>query len=395
MSKTSRILKQLKSTANTSITKNNMILPNNSGDHQRGIKRNNPVNDYDLMNKSYFDSNTYWKVESSVLQPKTTQDFLVKSDGGNIIQVDVSDNNLGFGAIPTTSTFFYVGANKTFNNIANFRGMQAIFNVTGTDTTTKAAFNFESRLKTDSGSIVSGNWGMTALSRFENNADCASSMAYRARGRNLSGGTIGSHYNYYSISTENSGGGTIDNAYGLYIESETAATNNWAIKTNAGQVEFGDDTFWTGSGSGLPYAEIYATDNSTQTTITVAGTAVQVTIFDTNGESNLATPDHTNDHITIVKAGRYMINVSATVNSIAGAASRFEISVQKNNGASEIIPHMNRNLTGGAGESGVISMSGIASLAANDTIEVWIENETNTQNYIVEDISLSLFQLGG
>ena len=52
-----------------------------------------------------------------------------------------------------------------------------------------------------------------------------------------------------------------------------------------------------------------------------------------------------------------------------------------------------RNLAGGASESGVISMSGLASLSASDTIEVWIENETNTQNYVVEDISLSVVRL--
>jgi hypothetical protein len=38
-------------------------------------------------------------------------------------------------------------------------------------------------------------------------------------------------------------------------------------------------------------------------------------------------------------------------------------------------------------------MSGIVTLAASDTVEVWIENETNTQNYIVEDIDLSVMRL--
>ena len=89
------------------------------------------------------------------------------------------------------------------------------------------------------------------------------------------------------------------------------------------------------------------------------------------------------------------ISVSATINSVAGAASRFEISVQKNNGASIIIPHADRNVGGGGAESGVISMNGIADLALNDTIEVWIENETNTQNYIVEDIGINVIQVGG
>lgn len=162
-----------------------------------------------------------------------------------------------------------------------------------------------------------------------------------------------------------------------------------------GVVEFGDDLNFVGAGSGLPYGEICAVTNAVETAITVAGTAVQVTIFDTNGPSNNTTPDHTNDHITIIKPGVYLINVSATVNSDAGLGSKFEITCKKNDGASDIIPHMDRNMAGGGGEAAVISMSGLATLARFDTIEIWIENETNDANYLVEDISLSVLHIGG
>ena len=142
------------------------------------------------------------------------------------------------------------------------------------------------------------------------------------------------------------------------------------------------------------YGEISAVGNTTETAITVGGTAVQVTIFDTNGPSNDTTPDHTSDDITISFTGDYFIAVSATVNSLVGLASKFEMSVQKNNGFVDVgALHCDRNIAGGGGVAGVISMSGIATLTAGDTIEVWIENETNTANYIVEDITLSLFRL--
>lgn len=36
----------------------NFVLPNNSGDHVKSIKRNDPVNDYDLVNKKYVDDAT-------------------------------------------------------------------------------------------------------------------------------------------------------------------------------------------------------------------------------------------------------------------------------------------------------------------------------------------------
>jgi hypothetical protein len=142
------------------------------------------------------------------------------------------------------------------------------------------------------------------------------------------------------------------------------------------------------------YAGISVIDNTTATVISSAGTAVQVTVFDTNDPSQGATPDHTNDHITIAATGDYHIIVAASVNSIAGASSRFEMTVQKNNGASVVGPmHVDRNISGGGGNTGSVGMSGIATLTAADTLEVWIENETNTQNYIVENITLSIIRL--
>lgn len=184
----------------------------------------------------------------------------------------------------------------------------------------------------------------------------------------------------------------------LYVTRDAFVNNDLDVSidlTVGGDTTLsGDLNFGAGSG-GLTYGEISAISNAVPTTIAVAGTSVQVTIFDTDGPSNGTSPDHTNDHIIISKAGHYFISISATINSIAGAASKCEITCKKNNGAANIIPYVDRNLAGGAGEAGVISISGIADLAISDTIEVWIENETNTQNYIVEDICLSLIQIGG
>lgn len=143
------------------------------------------------------------------------------------------------------------------------------------------------------------------------------------------------------------------------------------------------------------YADISVTDNTTATTISSAGVAVQVTIFDTNGPALVCVPDHTNDHITVTRAGTYAVACTATVNSIAGAASRFEVTVRKNNGVTLVSPiHVDRNIAGGGGNSGSVAMAGLATLAAADTIEVWIENETNAQNYVIENIALILNRVG-
>lgn len=154
--------------------------------------------------------------------------------------------------------------------------------------------------------------------------------------------------------------------------------------------------FYFLNSGGLPYAEIHNITNSTVTTITTLGVLVQVTIFNTNGESNDATPDHTNDHITIGKAGRYQITLQATVNSVAGPGSNWRIQAEKNNGATVLTPCVTTGqFVGGAGEPTSVSASAIVNLSAADTVEVWIANTSGTENYTVQNISLSVVHIGG
>jgi len=158
------------------------------------------------------------------------------------------------------------------------------------------------------------------------------------------------------------------------------------------------DTVFVGGG-GLCFGEIYCNDAASTITITASGQAnkVQITSFDTNGASNNTSVDNTNDHITITKAGHYMCNVSiACASAAAGGSDRFGFAVYKNNGATEFANlHSHRKLSGGGGDYGSISMSGIIDVAVNDTIEVWVWNEDNTDNLVIDDITLSLIQIGG
>jgi hypothetical protein len=151
-------------------------------------------------------------------------------------------------------------------------------------------------------------------------------------------------------------------------------------------------------GGGLAFAEIYAHDAADTLTIAASGVAnkVQVTSFDTNGQSNNMTPDHTNDHITVDKAGMYLCTVSVSALSAAGAGYELGISLWKNNGATEFDNvHSHRDLSGGGGDTGSITLSGIVDLAVNDTMEIWVWNETNTTDVIIDDITFSLVQIGG
>lgn len=176
---------------------------------------------------------------------------------------------------------------------------------------------------------------------------------------------------------------------------DIAATDITADSMTVGNIMITGHIFFEGTDSGLVYGEISVEDNSTETTINTQGVAVQVTIFDTNNHSHHAAPDHTEDHIVIEKAGHYLVMVSASINSVSGASSRMEVTTKMNNGSINIVPHVDRNIDGGGGKSGVISMSGLTEFAVGDTVEIWIENESNAANYIVEDISLTVVMVGG
>jgi hypothetical protein len=132
----------------------------------------------------------------------------------------------------------------------------------------------------------------------------------------------------------------------------------------------------------LQYGEIYTADANDTITIAAAGKAnkVQVTSFSANGVSNgSATPDHM--HV---------------ISAAGGGSDSIGYSVYKNNGATEFANlHGQRDLAGGGGDEGSISLSGIGDCAANDTIEVWIWNNDSTDNIIVDDINLTVIQVGG
>lgn len=145
----------------------------------------------------------------------------------------------------------------------------------------------------------------------------------------------------------------------------------------------------------LEFGGISVEENSTQTSIVSSGVAVQVIIFDTNEAANGATPDHTNDHITVSKDGTYLVICSLTATSIAGPAAKFHFEAKKNNGTTHLSGiHADVDKAGGGNDTATVTMSGLVILSSGDTIELWVANETNTQNIIVEDANLAITMAG-
>jgi hypothetical protein len=156
---------------------------------------------------------------------------------------------------------------------------------------------------------------------------------------------------------------------------------------------------YVGEASGVAFGEISVMGNSSETSIggTGVGNKVQITDFDTNGIENNMDADHTTDDITVTKEGKYLITISMTINSVAGSLAQFHFSMWKNNGATELANiHSHRDLPAGAGgNAGVVSLSGIVDVAVDDTLELWVYNATNTQNLVINAVTMTATMVGG
>lgn len=158
------------------------------------------------------------------------------------------------------------------------------------------------------------------------------------------------------------------------------------------------DSHYVGT-AGMPFGDIHGFDEND--TIAIGGIGIankaQITSFDTDTAENNTDADHTNDHIQITIAGFYYCSVSIHMESAGGgAADEFGFGVYKNNGDTLFENlHGHRKLAGGGGDVGAVTLSGIVDLAVNDTIEVWCWNEDSADDVVIDDITLSLFQIGG
>ncbi len=149
-------------------------------------------------------------------------------------------------------------------------------------------------------------------------------------------------------------------------------------------------------GSGIQYGEIYAKDSFVLSTS--VGTKIQVSDFNANGLSNGGiTPDHVNDHISIGVKGTYDVNVSIAVINKSAQGYRIEFDVYTNNGTTQCLNvHAHRTLSGGSTDIGSIGLNGFCAFSSSDTVELWAEVDTTaSRNYIVEDVTMTVKQIGG
>ncbi len=148
------------------------------------------------------------------------------------------------------------------------------------------------------------------------------------------------------------------------------------------------------AGSGLAYAGLSVEGNAVATAIGVVSTWYQVTVFDTEDPNNVLDPVSGDSDITIELDGAYYVSVFASVFS-AGTNQVYEMEVRRNNGVTRVLNvHADRKVAVG-GDIGSFSGGGLVSLSAGDTVELWVQNKTSATDLTFEDVTLSIFQLGG
>ena len=163
-----------------------------------------------------------------------------------------------------------------------------------------------------------------------------------------------------------------------------------------GDLEVTGDLIFTGAGSGLPFAEIYGHNTATSLVLTTLDQGYQVLAFAVNGQSNLATPDYTNAHITIANTGVYRVHYDIGLHSATSVDVSF--SVKKNNGATD---HENSDIHFdlAAGGSDVTAGTGcLIALTAGDTVELWAHRNNGgavAKTIVIEHSSLNVNMVGG
>jgi len=142
------------------------------------------------------------------------------------------------------------------------------------------------------------------------------------------------------------------------------------------------------------YGEIYSKDNTTPTVLNSAA-KVQILVFTTNGVSHDMTPNFSESHIIVQKSAIYLVKASVTVANNNAFTHILNVDLFKNNGSTQFENvHFHRKLTGGSGDIGSATMSGLVQLNKDETIELWANTDAAADRSVIfDDITLSITQI--
>lgn len=143
------------------------------------------------------------------------------------------------------------------------------------------------------------------------------------------------------------------------------------------------------------YAELNNEGNGTAVTISASSSnfsnKVQVAFATANPTEQGLDANNTQEDITVGIDGIYFVNATL---SVSGAGNdQLSFAVFANNGATQLTARSTFKLDSAGAVTNVVC-SGIVSLFATNTLEVWIQNETSSSDCTVEDAAFSAFRVG-
>lgn len=165
--------------------------------------------------------------------------------------------------------------------------------------------------------------------------------------------------------------------------------------TTSGDITHSGDIIWTGESTGIPFAEIYVKDGSATIAVDADNPDVLVTQFTTNGLSNNCTADADNDKITITKAGKYLVNVTAVVSIDAGATTMITLAAYLNGNIQNNV-HVHQSVVTAQPETN-LHMSGIIDVT---TVPWDLDlranvSDTNARDLTFSDLNMNCQMVGG
>ncbi len=151
-------------------------------------------------------------------------------------------------------------------------------------------------------------------------------------------------------------------------------------------------TFVDNPGASIAYGSLSVSDSSTATTINTVNVWEQYTDWDATGPSNNTTPSTATDDITISEAGTYI--VVASISFSGSNSDEIEMSIEKNNGATNLDRCYFTRKLGVGGDVGSASISCLATLAESDTVELWMRNTSDADDVTIEQGDLLVAKPG-
>ena len=187
-----------------------------------------------------------------------------------------------------------------------------------------------------------------------------------------------------------------DNETNLFrVDAGTDAVRIGDWDTNYFETDNTGDTFWVGSGSGKPYGQIYGHNENVDINLAVLNQDYQVLAFTVDGPSNLTTPAHGDDHITVVKTGVYRAAYTVSVRGLAAVDVSFVIKINDGfAGFDSSDAHFDVLAGGNDITSGT---SCLLSLTAGDTVELWAHRNDGAaaKTITIDHANLNISMEGG